>query len=107
MPTLTDRELEEALHHVRRFIEGETVRTIYKLPENGRFDPLRQDLTKLLSSYEERGRALEPFAEAWKLAAEQCPRNTLGAVKAVANYHTEASHYQQAARSLSPSGGGE
>lgn len=38
-----------AVERLRRFADGETARTIYKLPPNGRFDPLRADIRAILS----------------------------------------------------------
>ena len=43
-------ELNLAAHRLQRFVEGETARTIYKLPPGGRFDPMRRDVAALLSA---------------------------------------------------------
>lgn len=40
--------LVETEHRLSRFVEGETARTIYKLPQNGRMDPLRNDVASAL-----------------------------------------------------------
>lgn len=34
---------------LQRFVEGETARTIYRLPPSGRLDPLREDIAALLA----------------------------------------------------------
>ena len=44
-----------AVERLRRFVEGETARTIYKLPPNGRFDPMRADLRAILAALPESG----------------------------------------------------
>lgn len=40
----------EAINRLMRFIGGETARTLYHLPPNGRFDPMRADVEAVLKA---------------------------------------------------------
>lgn len=92
MPTPTDRELEELKAEVR-----EAVRRCWLLEETEVL------LLKLLSSYEERGKALETFTRcAYPVATELLPRGHAWRPEADLDYALEV-----ALQALSPSGGGE
>ena len=96
-------ELNLAAHRLQRFVEGETARTIYKLPPGGRFDPMRRDVAALLSAItraeaqkegstasqgaarvEELEKALEEIADLCPTTQEVCLASTMGQIAIVA-----------------------